>query len=229
MVPVAEDKQVSVIVPAYNEEARLGATLLALQKLTVIDQLMVVDDASRDGTAGVARALGVTVYTLPENSGKGGALNYGAGRASGDIIVLLDADLGETAAEAEKLIKPVLDGTADMTIARFPPALRKGGFGLVKGLAKSGIKILGRLEVHSPLSGQRAMTREVMERVLPFASGYGVEVGLTVRVARMGYRIIEVPVNMTHHETGRDLKGFIHRGRQFWHVARELTVAALRK
>lgn len=222
-------KRVSVIVPAYNEEDRLGATLTALQNLTVVDQLIVVDDASGDGTAGVARAQGVAVYSLPENCGKGGALNYGVSRVTGDIIVLLDADLGDTAAEAEKLIEPVLAGAADMTIARFPPALRKGGFGLVKGLASKGIKILGRLEVQSPLSGQRAMTREVLERVLPFASGYGVEVGLTVRVAKMGYRIIEVPVNMTHHETGRDLKGFIHRGRQFWHVARELTSAALRK
>ncbi|MEW5953042.1 MAG: glycosyltransferase family 2 protein [Bacillota bacterium] len=229
MIPVADAKRISAIVPAYNEESRIGMTLGALKGLGLIDEIVVVDDASKDNTAGIARAHQVVVYTLPENCGKGGALTWGAARVSGDIIALLDADLGETAAEAEKLIRPVLAGEADMTIARFPPARRKGGFGLVKGLAGRGIKMLGGLEAHSPLSGQRAMTREVMERVLPFASGYGVEVGLTVRVARMGYRITEVPVNMTHNETGRDLKGFLHRGRQFWHVARELVTAALKK
>lgn len=229
MVPVAGANKVSALVPAYNEENRIGMTLAALQGLDLLSEIVVVDDASTDRTAELARSLGVVVYTLPENSGKGGALNWGAARVSGDIIVLLDADLGDTAAEAAKLIRPVLAGEVDMTIARFPPAQRKGGFGLVKGLAKKGIKILGGPEVHSPLSGQRAMTREVMERVLPFASGYGVEVGLTVRVARMGYRISEIPVNMTHNETGRDLRGFMHRGKQFWHVARELAAAALKK
>ncbi|RYD02512.1 hypothetical protein N752_24600 [Desulforamulus aquiferis] len=66
------------------------------------------------------------------------------------------------------------------------------------------------------------MTRSVLTRILPFASGYGVEVALTIRVAREGFIVLEVPTGMSHAETGRDLKGFMHRGKQFVHVAKVL-------
>lgn len=187
-----------------------------------IDQVVVVDDASTDDTAELAQAAGAVVQVLRENLGKGGALNHGAALVTGDVVVLLDGDLGSSAAEARGLLLPVLEGSADMTVARFPRSRKKGGFGLVKGLARSGIKHFCGFEAQAPLSGQRAMTRAVLKQVVPFASGYGVEVALTIAVARQGFRVLEVPVNMTHAETGRDLRGFVHRGQQFVHVARVL-------
>ncbi|HBQ85947.1 MAG TPA: glycosyl transferase, partial [Syntrophomonas sp.] len=69
-------------------------------------------------------------------------------------------------------------------------------------------------------SGQRAMTREVLEAVTPFREGYGVELGMTIKALQKGFRIMEVPTTMTHNETGRDLKGFLHRGKQFVDVVR---------
>ena len=224
------NKIVSVLIPAYNEEKFIKATLDAVKSISEVHRIIVVDDGSEDMTVNLARAAGVVVVTSEQNSGKGGALNLGARSVDNcDIVVLLDADLGHTAAEARKLIIPILEGIADMTIAQFPRLKHKGGFGLVKGLAHKGIKHFTGLEMQSPLSGQRAMTKAVFNKILPFASGYGVEVALTINVARMGYRVKEVPVHMTHDLTGRDLRGFIHRGKQFKDVLKELTYLRFNK
>ena len=216
-------KGVSVIIPAFNEAGKIQATVSSVALIPEVKEIVVVDDASTDATPEMARAAGARVFSMPQNNGKGAALTYGATRVKSDVIALLDGDLGNSAGEARLLILPVLEGTADMTIAGFPPARKKGGFGLVKGLAAQGIYKHTGLKVKSPLSGQRVMTREVMEKVLPFASGYGVEVAMTIKVAKLGFRIMEVPVIMFHAETGRDLKGFMHRGKQFVDILRVLT------
>ena len=118
----------------------------------------------------------------------------------------------------ELLARPVLDGDADLTIATFPPVKKAGGFGFVKRLAREGIRIHTGLHLDAPISGQRVMRREVLEVVTPFASGYGVEVGMTIAAARHGFRVQEVPTTMSHRVTGRDWSGFRHRAKQFWHV-----------
>lgn len=214
--------QVSVVIPAHNEEQSIAHTVKAVYRIPGVREVIVVDDASTDRTAAVAGAAGATVIRLRRNAGKGHALSRGAAAASGDIVLLLDADLEGTATEAAKLIRPLVDGTADMAIAAFPPPRRKGGFGLVRGLARLGIRYFTGLNLKSPLSGQRALTRRALEAVMPFANGYGAEVAMTVAAARSGLRIVEVPVQMRHRETGRDLAGFRHRGRQFRDVARAL-------
>ncbi len=215
-------KTAMAIIPAFNEEERIFETVRAVFSIPEIDGVLVVDDGSTDGTAGAARLAGAQVLSLPSNRGKGEALNQGVAKIKPDVVVLLDADLGGTAQEAGRLLMPVLEGEADMAVALFPGSARKAGFGLVRRLARAGIKFYTGLDMQSPLSGQRALTKEVLRRVIPFASGFGVEVALTIKAARAGFRILEVPVNMGHKETTRDLPGFLHRGRQFWHVARTL-------
>jgi len=219
--------KVTALIPAHNEAARIADTVGALASIPEVGDILVIDDGSSDDTAAVARAAGARVLVLERNMGKGEALNRGAAVVTTEVVLLLDADLGASAAEGRKLLLPILRGEADMTVGRFPPARRRGGFGLVKGLARTGIRLYTGLQMESPLSGQRAMTRRVMERLLPFASGYGVEVGLTIRAARCGFRVAEVPVQMTHQETGRDWAGFLHRGRQFIHVLRVLAAVGL--
>ncbi|MFZ5640523.1 MAG: glycosyltransferase family 2 protein [Bacillota bacterium] len=219
--------KVSVLIPAYNESIHIYDTVRAIKQVPEVDEIIVVDDASDDNTAELAEKAGARVIRLKANLGKGGALNKGMTAVTGNIIALVDGDLGRTAVDVRKLIMPVLEDSADMTIARFARARKKGGFGLVKGLARNGIKVFTGLEMMSPLSGQRVMTRQVFEALGSFASGYGVEVGLTIDVARRGFRIKEVDVNMTHAETGRDLHGFIHRGKQFVHVLKVLASRAV--
>jgi len=216
--------RIVALIPAYNEQARIGATVQAVRAIDIVDRVIVIDDGSRDDTARIAEKHGAKVIRSLRNVGKGGALNAAAKRCEdADIILLLDADLEESASQAILLLEPVIAGVADMTIASFPPAA-KAGFGLVKNLAMRCIQEASMQEgAHdfiptAPLSGQRALTRECLDATLPFGSGYGAEVTLTVRALRSGMRILEVPTTMHHAATGRDMAGFIHRGRQYVHV-----------
>lgn len=219
---------VSVVIPAYNEAAIIPVTVAALQRSGTFDEIVVIDDGSRDGTAATARRAGARVVRFAENRGKGAALNVGITAAHGDIVVLLDADLGESAAEADKLVAPVVRDEADLVIAAFPTVGGRSGFGLVQTMARLAVRTLAGLDVRSPLSGQRAIRRRVLDGIGALAGGFGVEVGLTIDAARAGYRVIEVPVAMEHRRTGRDLAGFLHRGRQFVHVAGALVPRFLR-
>jgi glycosyltransferase involved in cell wall biosynthesis len=214
---------VSAIVPARDEEGRIGATVKAIGSVPGVTQVIVVDDGSTDQTAREAESAGADVLQLPVNRGKGGAMNAGARASGGDVLLFLDADLGESALLAGDLLAPITSGQADMTIARFPvSAGRGGGFGLAVGLARAGIERFTGRVMQSPLSGQRAMRREVWEKVGGAAGGFGAEVALTIDALRAGYRVLEVPVNMTHRVTGRDWQGFRHRARQFIDIARAL-------
>ncbi|NLT19691.1 MAG: glycosyltransferase family 2 protein [Syntrophomonadaceae bacterium] len=221
--------RVSLVIPAYNEEMRIVSTLQAVLALDAFEQILVVNDGSTDHTSYQAKQLGVEVLEVDKNRGKGGAMNYSLPYIKGDVVVFLDADLGDSAAEVQKVMAPVLAGHADLAIAAFPPAKKKGGFGLVKKTAARAIKKAGDMQVNAPLSGQRVMTRDVLEAVTPFNEAYGVELGMTIRALRQGFRVVEVPTNMTHNETGRDLSGFIHRGKQFVDVLKVVWLEKRRK
>jgi hypothetical protein len=140
-----------------------------------------------------------------------------------DIVLLLDGDLGASAREAESLLGPVIDGLADMTIGVLPKPPGSGGFGVVNDLARGAIRDWGGgYDAQAPLRGQRALTWECLQAVLPFAEGYGVEVALTIRALQQDFRVLEVMVDMQHRATGRDLPGFLHRARQYLDVRRTL-------
>jgi len=212
----------TVLIPAYNEAESIAQTILAVQKAVPLPrQIIVVDDGSSDNTFEIARQLGVEAYRLENNLGKGGALNSVIQKIKGDYILLLDADLGSSAQEVEKLLNPVVEGIVDVAIAKFPK-VRKKGLGLVKLLAKISVYLSSGRLYDSILSGQRAMTKEVFEQITPFSFGYSLEVSSTIKIARLGFKIAEVPVNMTHRITERNLQGFYHRGKQFWHILRFL-------
>ncbi len=211
--------KISAIIPAFNEEKTIKYTIRALFAIEAISQIIVVDDGSEDSTAEIARLAGAEVLRLVSNLGKGGALAKGVEASSGDVLCFVDADLGDTAAEFRKLIMPVISGDADMVVASWPKAGRSSGFGLVKGLATKGIFLLTGYQSNAPLSGQRVLRRIVWNQANYNIFGFGVEVGLTVECLRAGFRMKEIPVYMKHRETGRDFQGFLHRGRQFFHVA----------
>lgn len=218
----------SVIIPAWNEEARLGGTLLALRRLQreqpglAPDEIIVVDDGSLDGTCAIASRWSDHVIVHPSNCGKGASLKSGIAEARGDIVVFLDADLGDSAVSAYMLWQPLVSNEADMAVAVLPRSTRKGGIGLVRGLAHYGIQRLSGFNALAPLSGQRAVRRDILERIRPLPDDFGVEVGLTIDIASLGLRIVEVDVPFTHRETGRDLQGCLHRGKQFMSVGRAL-------
>ncbi|MHB9024273.1 MAG: glycosyltransferase family 2 protein [Armatimonadota bacterium] len=219
---------VYVLIPAYEEGARIADTVAAARALPGVSQVLVIDDGSSDDTGARAEGAGATVIRLPENAGKGAALRAGlhaCPAARDDIILLLDADLGASAAEAAQLLHPVQAGEADLTIATFPRLTTPTGFGLVKGFARVGTWLISGLWLAAPLSGQRACRRWVLDAA-PFAERYGVEVALNIAAGDAGARVRAVPVAMTHAVTGRTLAGFTHRGRQGWDILRALTAAA---
>ena len=223
--------RVIVVIAAYNEAERIAATVRAAAGIGGVAAVIVADDASADDTAPLAEAAGARVLRLAENRGKGRALAAGLAAARDEdpsaTVLLLDGDLGETATEGARLLPPILDGSADMTVAVLPKPPGSGGFGLVLRLARFGIRRLGGWEARAPLSGQRALTAAAVRAAGTPAPGFGVEVAMTVRVLRAGLRVAEVEAEIGHAATGRDLAGFVHRGKQFADVAKALVMLAL--
>jgi glycosyltransferase involved in cell wall biosynthesis len=214
-------KKVAVLIPAWNEADIVDRTILAVRTLDVVSEIIVIDDCSTDETYRISLESGARVVRHRTNHGKGAALYSGILSTDADVVVFLDADMGETAVEIEKLIRPVLEDRCDMTIGCLPRPMR-GGFGLVKGFARRGIRKLGGIELRAPLSGQRACNRRVLDAIGRLGHGYGVEVAMTIDAARRGMRLLEVEVQMKNREYGRNLRGFLHRGKQFVQIARVL-------
>lgn len=212
---------VVTLIPAFNEEKLIVETVKAALAMPGIDEVVVIDDGSEDETAFVAYDAGARVIQLDQNSGKGAAMNKGVAETEADVFLIIDADLGESAKETYRLLEPILAGHADMSIAIMKaPAGHKGGFGFVLKLAKWAIRKLGGMEVTAPISGQRAIRKELIDAIGGFEKGFGVETALTIDALRKGFNIVEVPLPLTHRATGRDLKGFIHRGEQFVDILR---------
>ncbi|QDO87249.1 glycosyltransferase [Ornithinimicrobium ciconiae] len=232
-------ERVAAIVSAKDEEERLGATLAALARISVVDLVVVVDDGSTDGTLRVANLAGVQTVKHQVNMGKAQAMTSGAtavslleaevgGAFQSDTpraLLFVDADLEESAVNLDLLCVPVVTGEADMAIATLPPQRTAGGgFGFVVSMAREGITQLAGRTMNQPLSGMRCITREAFDAALPLATGWGVEVGLTVDVLRNRGRVVEVPVELHHRVTGRGPKAQLHRMRQYRDVARALKV-----
>ena len=216
------EEHVSVIIPAYNEESKIATTLTPLVSTDMFAEIIVVDDGSTDKTSDIAAARGVKVIRMKKNRGKGSALNEAAKIVKGTIIVLLDADLGESAQEVKKLIKPVVERKADLAIATFPRNNKKSGFGLVKRFSTWAVNKYGNRHLKEPLSGQRVFTREAFDKIIPFSEGFAVEVITSIKAGRNNLKIIEVPTEFTHRVTARNVKGFLHRGKQFLHIVQAL-------
>lgn len=221
--------RVCALLPAFNEASRIGTTIEALRARREIDEIVVVDDGSSDDTASVARQAGADLVLTQPNGGKGAALQtaYRAARERAEIFLLLDADLGASAGEAVKLLPPLWESRADMAIGLLPPdpefaaSGKKAGLGLVVRLARWGIQRRSGQTFAQPLSGQRAVRGTVLEALGgTFASGFGVEVALTVGALKHGFHVVEVEAQFRHHVTGGDWAGVRHRARQLRDVAR---------
>jgi glycosyltransferase involved in cell wall biosynthesis len=224
-------ERVVALVAALNEAESVAATVEAIGTITGVDEVVVVDGGSSDATVDEALRAGAKVLIAPWSAGgKGGALEGALTRIEpADIYLLLDADLGSTAKEAEVLLVAVKGGLADLAIGALPRQEGHGGFRLVKRTAKGVILGLAGFRTREPLSGQRAIRREVLEKVRPLAPGFGVEVAMTIDAVRAGFRVLEVPVAMEHAVTGRDLAGFLHRARQGRDLIRAAAPRALRR
>ncbi len=211
---------IAVVIPAKDEAARIAATVAAALP---IGQVVVVDDGSTDDTAAVAEQAGAQVVRHPRNRGKAAAMESGADAVpDADLLLFLDADLRETAVHAAALVPPVERGEADCAIALLPRTPGAGGHGFVVRLAADGIERATGWRPTQPLSGQRCLTRAAFDAVRPLAYGFGVETAMTIDLLRAGYRVVEVPVALTHRVTGTGWRDQLHRARQYAHVRKAL-------
>jgi glycosyltransferase involved in cell wall biosynthesis len=216
---------VFVVVAAYNEADRIGATLAALGEAFPDAPVWVADDGSSDRTAEIARAAGAEVVRSERVVGKGGAMTDASRAAhsraresslqnkSSAVFLLCDGDLAESARALDVLVSAIGTGEADIAVAVFAKRIG-GGVGLALGFARWAILTRCGLETRAPISGQRALSAKALEDVLPFAHGYGMEIGMTIDAVRAGHRLVEVEVDLSHRAGGRTLAGFAHRGRQ---------------
>jgi glycosyltransferase involved in cell wall biosynthesis len=214
-----------VIVTAYNEADRIGATLDALALAFPGAGVWLADDGSSDATPDIARRAGALVVRSERVIGKGAAATPAARDAlrsaraqtgredGGSVFIMCDGDLGESAARLGRLAAPVRRGEADMAVAVFQRRIG-GGVGLAVGFARWAIQRRCGLRAQAPISGQRALSAHVLEQVLPFAPGFGMEIGMTIDAVRAGCRVAEVELDLVHRATGRTPAGFAHRGRQ---------------
>ena len=225
-----------VIVTAYNEADRIGATLDALAPAFPGAQVLLADDGSTDATAQIAAARGAQVVRGARMLGKGQAATLAATqalveaaadprRAGNDaakqdaIFVLCDGDLGDSAGELAVLAQVVARGEAELAVAAFARR-RGGGVGLALGFARWAIRRRCGLQTTAPISGQRALSAAALADVLPFAHGFGMEIGMTIDAVRAGHRLIEIELDLAHRASGRTPAGFAHRARQLVDFAR---------
>jgi hypothetical protein len=153
----------------------------------------------------VAEQAGARVLRLPRR-GKGQALTLAERGIAQGPLLLCDADLcGDLSALAGV--------EADLAAARF--AHRDGGgFGIAKAVARALIRLRSGFDAGEPLSGQRSLSPAARAACFPVAAGFGCETRMTIDAVRAGLRVAEIELPVRHRATGRDLAGFVHRGRQ---------------
>ncbi len=217
---------------AHDEAERIGATLAALARAFPGAPIWVADDGSTDATAEIARAAGAHVVRSARTIGKGAAVTRAAREAlhgatapadearattphphSKSMFVLCDGDLGDSAVELAALADAVARGDADVAVGAFATRIG-GGVGLALGFARWAIRRRCGLQTRAPISGQRALSERALRDTLPFAHGFGMEVGMTIDAVRAGHRVVEIELDLAHRATGRTFAGFAHRGRQ---------------
>jgi glycosyltransferase involved in cell wall biosynthesis len=225
------------VVPAWNEEEAIGRVVDEIRAFDPAAEIVVVDDASSDGTAAVAGRHGATVLRLPFNVGIGGAVQTGIryAREEGyDVAVRLDGDGQHDASEIGKLLAPIHAGDADLVIgSRFvdpggtyrPPFARRMGIRVFARL----VSVLGGQRVTDTTSGFVALNRTGIELFADqFPHDYP-EVEATLVALRSGLRLVQVQVEMRERQTGTSSITFVRSLYYIVKVTLALLVASMRR
>jgi len=203
---------VVVGVPAFNEEKTIARVVLEAQKYA--DRVVVCDDGSRDMTAEIAEGLGAEVIRHKRNLGYGASIQSlfrRAGELGADVLVTLDADGQHDPREISNVVKPVVDGVADVVIgsrfvdersASVMPWYRRAGVKFITKLVNNS----GKHGVKDAQSGFRAYNRKSLEALTLFEKGMGVSAEILINARKHGLRVREVPSICNY----RDVEGSTH-------------------
>jgi glycosyltransferase involved in cell wall biosynthesis len=193
----------SVIMPCYNEEATLPEILARVRAVPIEKEIIAVDDHSSDRTYDIlcAAAAGdphMTVIRHPNNRGKGAAVRSGLARASGDIVIVQDADLEYDPNDYHELINPIVAGRVNVVYgSRFLG--KHTGMYFWNALGNKGLTFLTNLLYNCWISDMetcyKAMRTEIMRDLRLESNDFRLEPEITAKVLRRGHRIYEVPVS----------------------------------
>ncbi len=194
-------KRIVAVLPAFNEQRTIAEMVLKIERH--VNEVVVVDDGSTDFTAEIAKKLGATVLAHNTNLGKGVALRTGfeyAKRLEPQVVVVLDTDGQHDPADIPRVIRPVLDGEADLVVGVRPmetsvmPKERIIGNKVLDKVTsrKAGVR------VKDTQSGFRAYSFQALERLDFTEKGMSVESQTLIDAAKAGLRIVEVPVATTY-------------------------------
>ena len=190
--------QVSVVIPAFNEEKTIEHVINTVKQVSEIVQIIVVDDGSTDNTAGVVSNISdVSLISHSSNKGKGSAMKTGLKKVTGDIVLFLDADLSEiNSKQIKAIIQPILDNQADITKTKF-----KREAGRVTELTAKPLLnfFFPELSFEQPLSGQFAAVKTFLDKI-DLEKDYGVDIGIVLDADALGMRIVEVDIGNIVHQ-----------------------------
>lgn len=184
----------SLVLPAFNEASRVGATIEAVRRTMGAIEIVVVDDGSNDDTAAAARVAGADVVIDAVHRGKGAAVRAGMRAATGNLVAFTDAD-GAYDSEQLDAVFAAVAASADVAIGR-----RETSLATIRGLGSRGVNLatkavlLGRYgDTQCGLKAFRApAAREVFERAT--VNGFAFDIEILMLAERAGLRIVEVPV-----------------------------------
>ncbi len=205
-----QDMTLSVIIPCYNEVNTLRDVLEVVKQQTVVNEIVIVDDGSTDGTRDILAEIEaegdprIRVIYHEVNQGKGAALVTGFKHASGDIFLIQDADLEYDPREYEILVKPIKEGKSPVVYgSRFLGGPRKAMY-FWNMIANKSLTLATNVLYNSILSDMetcyKVFRREVVEGMDIHARGFEFEPEFTAKVLKQGIFIYEVPISYNGRE-----------------------------